>query len=94
MKLWIPRLLLFGGGLLLLVYLGDYLSIVYRFPGGRRQFGSVEVQKVLAVPQKDRKTEFIADAPEQQTCVNSLFPQLGLTPCWYLERHAQQQVNY
>lgn len=94
MKLSASRLLLIAAGLLLLVYVCDYISIAYRIPPGRRQFGSVEVQKLLAVPQKDRKTEFIADAPEQQTCAYSLFPQLGLAPCWYLARHAQQQVNY
>lgn len=87
-------MLLIAAGLLLLVYVGDYISLAYRIPRGRQQFGSVVVQKMLAVPQKDRKTEFIADAPEQQTCVYSLFPQLGLTPCWYLARHAQQQINY
>jgi hypothetical protein len=52
------------------------------------------VQKLLAVPPKDQKTEYIADPPHAQQCVHSLFPQLGLTPCWYLARHAIQQVNY
>jgi hypothetical protein len=88
------RLLLAAGAFLLLVYLGDYISIVYRIPNGREQFGSVDVQKLLAVPQKDRKTEYIADPPQPEQCVHSLFPRLGLTPCWYLERHAVQQINY
>jgi hypothetical protein len=94
MKLSGSRLLLIAAGLLLLAYVGDYISIAYRIPRGRQQFGSVEVQKLLAVPQKDRKTEFIAAAPEQQPCVYSLFPRFGLTPCWYLSRHSRQQVNY
>jgi hypothetical protein len=94
MKLLGARALLIAGVLLLLLYLGDYVSIVYRIPNGREQFGSVEVQKLLAVPQKDHKTEYIADPPQAQQCVRSLFPRLGLTPCWYLERHAMQQVNY
>lgn len=94
MKLSASRLLLIAAALLLLIYVGDYISIAYRIPRGRQQFGTVEVQKVLAVPQKDRKTEFIADAPQSQTCVYALFPQFGLTPCWYLARHAQQQINY
>jgi hypothetical protein len=94
MKLLGLRVLLIAGALLLLLYLGDYVSIVYRIPNGREQFGSVEVQKLLAVPQKDHKTEYIADPPQAQQCVRSLFPRLGLTPCWYLERHAMQQVNY
>jgi hypothetical protein len=88
------RLLLIAGAALVLVYLGDYISIVYRIPHGREQFGSVEVQKLLAVPQKDHKTEYIAEPPQAQPCVYSLFPELGLAPCWYESRHAVQQVNY
>jgi hypothetical protein len=94
MKLPWLRLLLAAGILLVLVYVGDYVSVAYRIPNAREQFGSVEVQKLLAVPQKDRKTEYIADPPQTEQCVRSLFPQLGLTPCWYLERHANQQINY
>jgi len=94
MKLLGQRLLLIAATLLLLVYLADSISIRYRIPNGREQFGSVEVQKLLAVPQKDHKTEYIADPPQAQQCVHSLFPQLGLPPCWYESRHATQQVNY
>ena len=94
MKLLRLRWLIIAAVLLLLAYLGDYISIAYRIPNGREQFGSVEVEKLLAVPQKDRKTEYIADPPEAEQCVHSLFPQLGLAPCWYLTRHANQQVNY
>ncbi len=94
MKLPWQRWLLIAAALLLALYFGDAISIKYRIPKGREQFGSVEVQRLLAVPQKDHKTEYIADPPEEQQCVHSLFPQLGLTPCWYLGRHAMQQVNY
>jgi hypothetical protein len=94
MKLLRPRWFLIAAGLLLLTYLGDYISIAYRIPNGREQFGSIEVQRLLAVPQKDRKIEYIADPPQAQQCVHSLFPQLHLTPCWYLARHANQQINY
>ena len=94
MKLLGLRLLLIAGALLLLLYAGDYISIAYRIPHGRQQFGSVEVQKLLAVPQKDRKIQYIADPPQEQQCVYSLFPQLGLAPCWYASRHATQTINY
>jgi hypothetical protein len=94
MKLLGPRLFLIAAALLLLLYLGDHFSILYRIPNGREQFGSVEVQKLLAVPQKDHKTEYIADPPEAEQCVHSLFPQLGFAPCWYKSRHATEQVNY
>jgi hypothetical protein len=94
MRLSWQRMLLVAVALLLLTYLGDTISIAYRIPKGREQFGSVEVQKLLAVPQKDNKTEYIADPPQEQRCVHSLFPHLGLTPCWYLARHALVQVDY
>jgi|HubBroStandDraft_2_1064218.scaffolds.fasta_scaffold1235545_2 hypothetical protein len=94
MKLLAQRLLLIAATLLLLVYLADSISIRYRIPNGREQFGSVEVQKLLAVPQKDHKIEYIADPPQAQQCAHSLFPQFGLPPCWYESRHATQQVNY
>jgi len=94
MKLLLARSLIIAGALLLLTYLGDYISIAYRIPNRREQFGSIEVQQLLAVPQKDRKIEYIADPPQAQQCVHSLFPQLGLAPCWYLARHANQQINF
>ena len=87
-------MLLAAIGLLALVYFGDYLSIAYRIPSGRAQFGSVQVQTLLAIPRKDRKTEYVASPPEEQPCAYSLFPRLGLPPCWYESRHAVQQVNY
>ena len=93
-KRLIPRVLLGAGGVLALAYFVDYFLLVNRIPNGREQYGTVEVQKLLAVPQKNHKTEYIADPPQTQQCVHSLFPQLGLTPCWYLTRHANQQVNY
>lgn len=94
MKLHWPRVLLIAGALLLVLYLGDYISITYRIPNGRQQFGSVQVQKLLAVPLKDHKTEYIPTEPEPQQCAHSLFPQLGLVPCWYLTSHSSEQVNY
>jgi hypothetical protein len=89
-----PRLLLIAVGLVALTYLVDYFSLVYRIPNGREQFGSIEVEKLLAVPQKNHTTEYIADPPEAQRCVYSIFPHLALTPCWYVARHTTKQVNF
>jgi hypothetical protein len=94
MKLPWPRIVIITGVALLLAYAGDYVSLVSQIPRGRQQFDSVEVQKLLAVPQKDHKTEYIAVPPQMEQCVRSVFPHFGLTPCWYLARHASQQVNY
>jgi hypothetical protein len=46
-----------------------------------------------AVPQKDGKTQFLFDPPQQQDCVHSLFPHAGLQPCWYLSSHSQKRVD-
>ena len=67
-----------------LVYVCDYVSLRYRIPNNRAQFGSVVV---------DGKTQYAFDPPAPQDCVNSLFPHSGDRPCWYLNRHKQQQVN-
>jgi len=76
-----------------LVYLGDYLSLRYRFPNHREQFASVQVETYYAVPMKNRQTEYMFNPPVSQTCVNSLFPHFGDTPCWYLRRHARRQID-
>ncbi|HXM46190.1 MAG TPA: hypothetical protein VN924_33465 [Bryobacteraceae bacterium] len=76
-----------------LVYVGDYVSLRYRIPSNRAQFGSVVVQVTWVIPMKDGKTQYAFDPPAPQECVNSLFPHLGDPPCWYLSRHTKQQVN-
>lgn len=80
--------LLFG-----VLYFGDYLSVRYRIPKGREPFGVVTVQTSYAVKQKDGKTEYYFNPPENQTCVHALFPHLGYSPCWYLGRHSKRQIN-
>ena len=42
---------------------------------------------------KDGKTEYMMLQPETQTCVKSIAPHFGYTPCWYLEGHKQQRTN-
>lgn len=76
------------------VYAGDLLSARYGFPGHRPTYGSVVVSRTYAVPEKNMKKEdyFFLD-PETQTCVNALFPHFGYPPCWYLRRHATQQIH-
>jgi hypothetical protein len=81
--------ILFGG----LLYVGDYLSLRLRIPNQRAQFGSVEVRRYYAVPLKNRSTEYLFDQPANMACVYALFPHFGDPPCWYLERHTQQEIR-
>jgi hypothetical protein len=79
---------------LVIVYVGDDLSVRYRIPKGRQSLGTVTIQRYDAIPEKNGKTEFAFENPVIQTCVHSLFPHLGYQPCWYLGRHSEQRINY
>ncbi|MBV9155969.1 MAG: hypothetical protein JO097_06885, partial [Acidobacteriaceae bacterium] len=56
------------------VYIADYLLLRFRIATNRNPYGTVTIQPYYAVPQKDGKTEFLFDDPQNQTCVHSLFP--------------------
>ncbi len=75
------------------IYAADYLVLRYRVAVNRQPFGTVTVQPYYAVPQKDHKTEFLFDDPEDETCVHSLFPHLGDSPCWYLSRNKEKRID-
>jgi len=79
--------------LLGLVYAGDYLSLRYRIPNNRSQLGSVTVTEMYAIHEKNNKTEYQFPPAQDQTCVQSLFPHFGYSPCWYLRRHSQQRID-
>jgi hypothetical protein len=77
---------------LAVLYLCDYLSVRYRVPN-RDPFGSVTIEHYYAVHEKSGKTEFIFQNPETQKCVRSLFPHLGLLPCWYGNWKREKRVD-
>ncbi len=87
------RILFIAGLLALILYFGDDLSLRYRIPKGREQFGVVSVQRYYAVGLKSGKTEFMFLGPKNLTCVHSLFPHFGYTPCWYLNRNKVQRIE-
>jgi hypothetical protein len=89
--LW--RLLLALGVALAVVYSADYALLRYRVSANKTAFDTVTVKPYYAVPRKDNKLEYLPDDPQDQTCVNSLFPHLGDTPCWYLRTHTKQRIN-
>jgi len=78
---------------LAVLYAGDYLSLRYRIPKGRAQYGIVKIQSYYAVGLKSGKTEFMFLGPKNQPCVHSLFPHFGDSPCWYLNRKKVQRIN-
>ena len=87
------RILFFAVLSLVILYLGDYLSVRYRIPKSRSQFGVVKIRRYYAVGLKSGKTDYMFLAPENQVCVHSLFPHFGYSPCWYLRRHNVKRID-
>jgi hypothetical protein len=51
--------------------------------------------RLLAIPLKDGKTEYEFDTQQPEVdapCVHALFPHLGDSPCWYLQRNSQKPI--
>ena len=83
--------ILFGiAAALVLIYAGDYLWLRARLP---KSVATVEVQPYYAVPQRNGKVEIILLDPEDDACVESLFPHRGDAPCWYLRKHTQKRID-
>ncbi len=74
-------------------YIIDYAVLRFRIATNRNAMGTVTVRPVYAVPQKNHSTEFLLGDSQDQACVHSLFPHLGDSPCWYLARHKEQQID-
>ena len=75
------------------LYAVDYAVLRYRIATHHNPFGTVTVRPYYAVPLKNHKTQFLFNGSQDQTCVHSLFPQQGDSPCWYLSRHPEQRIN-
>ncbi len=75
------------------LYFCDYVILRVRIATNRQPYGTVTVTPYYAVPQKNHKTEFLFDDPRDETCVHSLFPHSGDSPCWYLSRNKEQRTN-
>jgi hypothetical protein len=82
---------------LALLYVGDFLYFRVRMlhPAPAHPLESLKTLRVLAIPEKNGKTEYEVDAqnPEQTiTCVHSLFPHSGYSPCWYVKPRMNQPI--
>jgi hypothetical protein len=76
-----------------LAYALDYAVFRYRISTNRQPFGQVTVSSYDAVLQKNGKTSYFFNPPQAEICANSLFPQNGYTPCWYLQRHTEPRTD-
>src|ERR1700733_6529229 len=80
-----------------LVYAGDYLLVRCKmaYPKAGDAFGTVQMERLYAIPQKNGKIDYEFDARQPEVtmpCVRSLFPHMGNSPCWYLQRNSQKPI--
>ena len=91
------RLVLCAAGCVGIAYVTDYLYLRFRMlhPKPSDPYESITALRILAIPEKNGKTEYQVDAqnPEQiVTCVHSLFPHYGYSPCWYVKPRINQPI--
>ena len=89
----VKRGVLVLAALVALIYAGDYLAVRIPIPKSRMVYENVTVQRYYDVGLKSGKSDFYFLDPIQQTCVISLFPHMGYSPCWYVKKHAQQRIK-
>ncbi len=82
--------IVFGAAVL---FVGDYALLRYRVSAQKNAFAQVTVHPYYAMHLKNGRTEFSFQPDEQERCVNSLFPHLGMSPCWYLSRHPDKRTD-
>jgi hypothetical protein len=75
--------------LLAAVYLADLVGLHFN----HNPTGIVSIRSYYAVPRNDKREELMFNDPEDETCVNTLFPHQQMPPCWYLRRHTQQRIS-
>ena len=76
--------------LLILLYAVDWVVLALRAEHG---VSSVQVEQFLKTPLKGQKEEFDYMGTVAQSCVQSLFPHRGDSPCWWLRTHKTQWIS-
>jgi hypothetical protein len=69
----------------------DFLSLQLGIPR-RDKLGSITVHTYYNVKLKSGKFEYDYAGDHQEDCSNSLLPQMGVKPCWYVSRHTNQEI--
>jgi hypothetical protein len=80
--LWTERILLGAVVLCVATYAVDIATYFLR----GQPVDHVAVNRTLAIPLKGNKTEFEYEGTDILSCSQSIFPQAGKTPCWYMRQ--------
>jgi len=93
----VKRFLIAALAALAVIFCGDYLFVRDRMlhPKPADPFESLKTLRLLAVPEKNGKTEYEIDAQNPEltvTCVHALFPHSGYSPCWYVKPRINRPI--
>ncbi len=69
------------------------LALRLRLPPFTDPVGQIQVHRLYVLKKARNKVDILPAEWEAQDCVRALFPHRGLTPCWWLARHTEQQVE-
>jgi hypothetical protein len=75
------------------VYASDFVWFEYRMRNAKPNHPLETVTIYYATAMNNGKVEVFYDQPQTQTCVHSLFPHQGHTPCWRLGRSGIQRIS-
>lgn len=81
-------------GAIVVVYAFDYLFVRIRMAQKKTNdpFETLKIEPTYAIPHKNGSAEIVVGDPEFVICVHSLFPHMGYTPCWYLNRSSKNII--
>jgi hypothetical protein len=87
---WIAGVLV---ALAAILYAGDFLWFESRMQKATSNDPLETVTFYYATAMKNGKVEVFYDQPQTQTCVRSIFPHSGYTPCWRFNRSGIQRIS-
>jgi hypothetical protein len=86
------QVLLILVGVLAVSYVCDWIVVRMKM-GGAHPTALGEVSVYYSTELKSGKMDVYYHDPVNQTCVHSLFPHFGYSPCWYLSKHNVQVIQ-
>jgi hypothetical protein len=80
---------------LIVIYAGDFLWLHYRIwkPRPNDPFASIKLDRFYAITQKNGREDYEPADTQSVTCVHSIFPHSGFSPCWYVVRQNGKPIQ-
>ena len=66
-------------------------GVIARFR--KDQFSTVRVDQVYAITNRWNNVDYSIGDPQNERCVNALFPHSYSAPCWYVKSHTLNYVR-